>query len=127
LDVLSPGQYEPDAHLLHTGYRYTVPPHVLVRFFTLALSAYVALVAVLLVDQPKNTYPERVNVFAVNAFAVSYVWVLLLIVPLPPLALYATVYVQAVHAVPALFFEYPLLHVNDRLHVLAAALHDVLP
>ena len=77
----------------------------------------------MLVAQPANVYPARVNVFAVNVLATSYVWVLLLIVPLPPFALYFTVYVQATQA---LFDSlYPAAHVfTEHTFDVVFAVHD---
>ena len=87
------------SQLPQIAYNITVSPCVVVRLLTLWPLLYVALVAVLLVDQPRNFLVPLVNPLAVNALDSSYVWLLLAVVPVPPLALYATVYVFTGHDV----------------------------
>jgi hypothetical protein len=74
-----------------------VSPFLVVKLDTLLPFVYVAVVAELLVDHPRNCFVPNVNPFAVNALAVPYVCVLDAVVPEPPFALYTTVYVLAVH------------------------------
>ena len=70
---------------LHTAYRFTVPEHVDVKFFTDCPFVYATL-PVADVAHPVNVYPGRVNPLLVNAFAVPYEKVSLLIVPVASLA-----------------------------------------
>ena len=75
---------------------------------------YVAVVALLDVDQPKNFFVPFVNAFAVNALDTSYVCVTSDIEPVAPVAfaLYLTVYVFAVQlgvAVLLPLIVYPVL------------------
>ena len=79
-----------------TAYKSTVAPFVADKFDTLWEFVYVGVVAVALVDQPLNVYLYFVNPFAVNAFAVPYVCVLLAVLPpVFPFPLYLIVYVFA--------------------------------
>ena len=60
-------------HVPHTAYNVTVPPLVLVKLDTLCPFVYVADVAVLDFDHPKNFFTPFVNPFDVSALAVPYV------------------------------------------------------
>ena len=53
---------------------------------------YVALVAVLLVDQPRNVYPVLVGVALLNVSAVPWSFVCSDGAPMPPFALYCIAY-----------------------------------
>ena len=82
---------------VHCAYSVTVPPFVDVRFFTLALFAYVVPDPSGFVFHDLNVYPVFVYPFAVKFLAVSYVIDTdAVLPPVFPFPLNATVYVFAV-------------------------------
>ena len=79
---------------VHLAYRVILPD--VAKFFTVDPFVY-SIAPVLVLLHPANVYPVLVNAFFVNVQSLSYVHVIVSILPVPPLLLNAILYVFAVN------------------------------